>query len=92
LWPNRTLLPPAFWADWRNQVSVACKDQGVTWMDLTDSPKFQSGDYLDMVHYNAQGGAKFFNVVADYIVSNKRMVACLKHGQSLAQRSSAATR
>jgi hypothetical protein len=92
LWPNRTLLPPAFWADWRNQVSVACKDQGVTWMDLTDSPKFQSGDYLDMVHYNAQGGAKFFNLIADYIVSNKRMVACLKHGQSLAQRSSAVTR
>jgi hypothetical protein len=92
LWPNRCLLPAAFWSDWRAELGGACKSHDVAWYDLTDSPQFDSGDYLDMVHYNAQGGEKLFQVISDYIAKNERMVACLEDGRAIAGKESLGTR
>jgi hypothetical protein len=78
LWPNRKLLPDSFWTQWRSTVSSLCKENDVQWLDWTDSPNFVVADYLDTVHMNAKGGQKFFNLLADKIVSAPKYVAALQ--------------
>jgi hypothetical protein len=90
LWPNRALLPESFWSQWRGTVGSICRENNVQFVDWTDSSNFAIADFLDTVHMNAQGGKKFFDLLADKIAGSPQYVAALEgknQARSLADRS-----
>lgn len=74
---NRQLLSQRFWAHFRTRVATTCALHNAEFLDLTDSPVFVKGDYLDTVHLNAKGGAKFFNILAKYARADSLVTASL---------------
>ncbi len=75
---NRKLLPDSFWTEWKSDVKTVCDRHNAVLVDLSDSPKFDLSDYLDMVHMNANGGAKLFDFIAEAIVSKPDLVSALE--------------
>jgi hypothetical protein len=74
---NRKLLTRKFWSDFRSNVSHTCTLHSAQFLDLTDSPVFVKDDYLDTIHLNARGGAKLFNILANYCAADEAVVAQL---------------
>jgi len=75
---NRELLSPQFWQRFHAQVACLCSQYGARWVDLSDHPSFEFGDYLDTVHLNARGGAKLFDLIARAVASDRALESCLK--------------
>ncbi|HEY9791037.1 MAG TPA: hypothetical protein V6D22_11595 [Candidatus Obscuribacterales bacterium] len=74
---NRKLLKPKFWSEFRSCVAHTCALHRAQFLDLTDSPVFIKDDYLDTIHLNARGGAKLFNILANYCAADEAVVAQL---------------
>jgi hypothetical protein len=79
LWPNRDLLPPTFWTEFKQTVVGDCTRYGAEWMDLSElDDRFTSADYLDLVHLNSMGGSKLIEDVVGRIDQTPRLAATLK--------------
>lgn len=79
LWPNRDLLPPAFWSEFKKRVVADCTKYGADWMDLSElDDRFTSADYLDLVHLNSLGGSKLLEDIVGKIDKTPRLAATLK--------------
>lgn len=79
LWPNRDLLPPTFWNEFKRTVAADCTKYGADWMDLSElDDRFTSADYLDLVHLNSSGGSKLLEEIVAKIDKTPRLAATLK--------------
>lgn len=77
LWPTREILPERFWAEFKQKVAADCKQYGANWIDYCDANGFETEDFLDTVHLNAQGGAKLFTLLANSVAADQDVVASL---------------
>lgn len=75
--PNRSLLPPQFWQDYRNYLSSRCTEYGAQLLDLSDDQRFGQYDYLDTVHLNGNGGFKLFSIIAEKVAQSPRLAAAI---------------
>jgi len=73
--PNRSLLPDAFWHEFKTYLSSTCTKYGADYIDLSDDFRFIVTDYLDTVHLNASGGTRLFNIIASKIGSSPALSA-----------------
>jgi len=74
---NRTLLPEAFWAEFRGTMATLCRENKAKWVDISANPDFGRRDYLDTVHLNAAGGEKLFDKIAAAILDDPRLSAVI---------------
>jgi hypothetical protein len=81
---NQSLLPQAFWQEFRGSLQSICQDTGTQLADLSKDPDFEKQDYLDTVHLNGRGGLKFFNKLGAIISGDKKAVARLLNSSSIA--------
>lgn len=80
LWPNRDLLPPTFWKEFKQTVAAGCTKYGAEFMDLSElDDRFTSADYLDLVHLNSLGGSKLIEEVVRRVDQTPRLAATLKN-------------
>lgn len=75
---NWSLLPDAFWSDYRNRLQTACHENGATFLELSHDNEFGRGDFVDGVHLSARGGSKIARRIADRIASAPGLVAVLR--------------
>ncbi len=59
---NIDLLPYGFYESWKNSLKRLALNQHCTLLDLTEY-HFEKSDFLDSVHLNARGAAKFLNIL-----------------------------
>jgi hypothetical protein len=77
LWPTREIIPDKFWVEFKQKVASACQQHGARWIDYCDANGFETEDFLDTVHLNAQGGARLFKLIAQAVASDQAVVASL---------------
>ncbi len=75
---NRALLPESFWASFHEKMAGACARHHAGWLDYSASPVFTRQDYLDTVHLNARGGARFFTMLAKAIKADAGLAGRLE--------------
>ncbi|HEY9679652.1 MAG TPA: SGNH/GDSL hydrolase family protein [Drouetiella sp.] len=71
---NRNVIPKPLLAEYKQTVKdVASKYPGCELIDLDQNTAFADNlnNFNDCVHLNANGGKKFFNMLADYLVNDK---------------------
>lgn len=70
---NRNVIPPQLLAAYKETVKRIADKYGVEVWDLDGNAVFaeNSTNFNDCVHLNANGGKKFFNMLADYLVKDK---------------------
>lgn len=74
-YPNRSILPDAFWHEFKTYLTSACTKYGADYIDLSDDFRFIITDYLDTVHLNSSGGTRLFNIIAAKIGSSPSLSA-----------------
>lgn len=55
---NRKILPPGFYAKFRQEIASACARPGVKFVDLGESTEFEHDDFWDTAHLGPTGGMK----------------------------------
>jgi hypothetical protein len=74
---NRDQLTPSFWQQYRRDVDRICSSEGTRLLYLTDSKDYVQADFVDIVHMNDIGAAKFARQLAGFISADKTMAARL---------------
>lgn len=82
--PNRSLLPAAFWSDFKAYLAGECRATGAFLVDLSDDQRFTTNDYLDTVHLNGGGGIKLFHAIAQAISGEKELAQSFIPGSQTA--------
>jgi hypothetical protein len=62
---NLALLSPSAAEEIKTKLKNACDENGVTFLDLNNQRLFANSDFVDDVHLNCHGSAKFCDTVAD---------------------------
>jgi hypothetical protein len=75
---HRAMLPPTFWADYKEKIDDICERQDATHYYLADSPEFNQDDFVDLVHVNWRGGGKVLAKIADEISKTPKLATSLK--------------
>ncbi|MBS1957163.1 MAG: hypothetical protein JST89_23440 [Cyanobacteria bacterium SZAS-4] len=75
---NASLLPEAFWSDYRNQIQTACSGNGATFLELSHDNEFGRGDFVDGVHLSARGGSKIARRMSNTIASTPGLVTAFR--------------
>ncbi|MBA3857039.1 MAG: hypothetical protein C0507_09050 [Cyanobacteria bacterium PR.3.49] len=77
---HRAMLPPTFWAEYKQKIDDICKRQTATHFYLADSPEFSTDDFVDLVHVNWRGGGKLLAKIADEIADVPQLSSLLNAG------------
>jgi hypothetical protein len=74
---NRDQLPPAFWETYKGDLSNICAKEGARLLYITDSKEYSKPDFVDIVHMNHVGAAKFARQLANFIASDQSIASRL---------------
>jgi len=68
---NRKLLPDYVFTAYKEHLRVLSRPYGAYFIDLDDSGCFSDQDFLDTVHLNGTGGARFLELISKYITQHR---------------------
>jgi hypothetical protein len=80
---NRKVMAPGFYEKYLSDTQKICREQGVPYVDLNIASLNSKENFLDTVHLNPTGSAKFFSTMSK-IIDPAVVVALTQENKSLA--------
>ncbi len=76
---NLDLMPPGFYQKYMDRVELLCTDHQARLIDLNSQQDFPKKYFADSAHLNPEGGAHFFEVLAEKLFNDSQVCSTMKN-------------